>query len=178
MQTGALPWQRKNEQIGAFKVETAESLRAKFSHIDQLLRYFENRTEGVRLARRADVSPAALKAFLPEICIMSLEYDASGQLQDVIMSLMGTTVASFYGEVTGKRISQYASAEVSERIMASVRKCITEKSPVVASAQSLSSAKDHLAIQVFYVPLSEDGEHIDRLFAHTRVCLWSEIKSN
>jgi hypothetical protein len=66
-----------------------------------------------------------------------------------------------------------AAPEVAERILASCRKCVKTRRPVYAETVALSEEKSHLKVGVLYVPLSENGARIDRLFLHVKVSLRS-----
>ncbi|WP_262693036.1 PAS domain-containing protein [Kordiimonas aestuarii] len=135
--------------------------------------YFEAKTGGQRLAKRGDISPVELKSYLSEICIFGALYDGDS-LEDLVVQLMGTTVASFYGEITGQTVTEgAASAEIAERILVSCRRVVETGCAVLAEAATLSEEKNHLRVRVLYVPLSEDGQHIDRIFGHVRVRLRS-----
>ncbi|MCJ9430556.1 PAS domain-containing protein [Kordiimonas marina] len=152
-----------------FSIFDAEDLRRDDREIDTLLSYFEARTEGKRLPKRADVDPAKLKAFLPDICIHRALYGEDGTLKDIVVQLIGTEVASFYGEMTGKSVREHPAPEVAQRIFISGQTCIDRRRPIVAIAKALSSKKNHLQVNILYIPLSEDGEQIDRLFLLVRV---------
>jgi len=144
-------------------------MREQRPEVDGILRYFDAKTKGKRLAERSDVSPVELKDKLPNICVMVPIYDASGALSDVIIKLIGTTLVDFYGEMTGKSIFKHPAPEVAERIFISVERCIKERAPVAAEAFSLSKAKSYLQVTALYVPLSSDGKTIDQLFLYTTV---------
>lgn len=121
------------------------------------------------MARRGDVSPSELKPFLPEICLMEPIYGLEGHVADVKLLLQGTSMVSFYGEMTGKSVSTHPSPEVGERIILSCQKCIDSKEPLVVRAEALSRDKAFLRLTALYVPLSDDGQLIDRLFVQVRV---------
>lgn len=160
---------RSDLDLPSFSIFDAEDLRGDDPEIEAILSYFEEKTGGDRLARRADVNPAALKPFLPDICIHRAVYDENGALQDIIVQLIGTEVTSFYGEMTGKSVREHPAREVANRIFVAGQTCIEQRRPVVAVAQALSAKKNHLRVNILYVPLSEDGEVIDRLFLLVRV---------
>lgn len=147
----------------------AETLRQKDKSIGKLLTYFEEKTEGSRLAKRKDIVPRELKHFLPEICIMQPLYGLDTHVADVKLVLQGTATVNFYGEMTGKNVSEHPSPEVGERIILSCQKCIDNRMPMVAQAEALSRDKAYLRLRALYVPLSDNNEHIDRLFVHVHV---------
>ncbi len=137
--------------------------------VDRVLSYFEARTEGARIARRSDINPSEMKDLLPDVCILELEKDAAGALEDIVIRLMGTNVVSFYGELTGKSIFTHPSSLVAERIFKSAAFCLERHRPVIVQAFTLSEEKNHLKVSVLYVPLSENNSDIDRFFTHVSV---------
>lgn len=165
---------RLDRTLGNFSVTDADAVRSTSARVDELLRYFEEKTEGSRLPRRADISPRDLKKFLPELFIFQVLYDDAGKVEDLLVQLMGTTVANFYGEITGQTVSDGApSPEVTERIFVACRSMLASGRPVVAEVSSLSEEKNHLRVQVLYIPMSEDGTLIDRICGYAHVSLRS-----
>lgn len=164
---------RVDRDLGNFTITDADAVRTDSPRIDELLDYFTEKTGGNRLVCRADVSPRDLKKFLPEIFMFQIIYDGD-KLEDLLVQLMGTTVANFYGEITGMTVREGApSPLVTERILAACERMLETRKPVVAEASSLSEEKNHLRVQVLYIPMSEDGTHIDRIFGHAHVSLRS-----
>ncbi len=168
-----MPQTREDHDFDLYSVLDAEEVRGKYEHVDKRLKYFEAKTGGKRLPNRADVQPSELKDILTEVCLFSIMYDENDVFVDAVIQLMGTTVASFYGEITGLTVTEGAAPEVAERILVSCRQCVETQRPVYAETAALSAEKSHLKVGVLYVPLSEDGERIDRLFLHVKVSLRS-----
>ncbi|MBO6504173.1 MAG: PAS domain-containing protein [Kordiimonadaceae bacterium] len=158
-----------NPNIEGFRIEDAEDVRHKSETIDFLLRYFEEKTGGSRLPRREDLNPIELKDYLPQIGLFEPILNAKGQVSDIYISLLGSRLDDFYGRMTGKKISEHKQVQIAMRIIQSCRQCIELKRPVVVSADALSEEKNFLSIMVLYVPMSSDGETIDRIFLHNRV---------
>lgn len=152
-----------------FSIEDAEVWRLTDPVVDSDLRYFEDKTGGTRLPRRADLKPEELKPLLPEIALVEPIYGDSGELVDVMGLLEGTKLNSFYGSITGKLFSEYPNKLVSDRILQAVRHCVEIAKPIVVSADALSDQKNFLAITVLYIPMSDNGTLIDRIFIHNQV---------
>lgn len=146
-----------------------EDIRVTDPTIDAILSYFEKKTGGTRMPRRADVSPAELKPYLPDICIMEPHYSHDGRVENVTITLQGTSAVSFYGEMTGQLVTSHPSPEVGERIIRSAQKCVDCHAPVAIIAQALSKTKQHLKVIALYVPLSHDNKTINKFFVHVRV---------
>ena len=166
---GQLPKDREDRELATFEIVKAETVRGRDESIDRILRYVEQKTGSTRFARRADIQPADLKEFLPDICFFIPYYTAGGVLNDVRITLMGTNVVSFYGELTDKSVRDHPSPDVAGRILTCAAAAIENREATFAEATSLSSEQDYLAVKALYVPMAEDGDMIDRLLVYVRV---------
>lgn len=152
-----------------FSLDEAEDYRDDLPEVARILGYFDTRTGGKRFPCRADIEPGKLKDVLPDVCIMTPDFDPAGVLDDITVRLMGTNVVNFYGELTGKSIFTHPSPEIADRIFKSAVFCLERRKPVVVQAFTLSEEKNHLKVSVIYVPLSENNKDIDRFFLHVTV---------
>lgn len=152
-----------------FSMEPASAWRERDSVIDWDLSYFEAKTHGVRLPSRADLKPTELTKILPEVALFKPLFAPDGELDDLKILLLGTDLDRFYGAFTGKNVSEHPNPQVFNRIMQASRHTIELREPVVVRAMALSISQVHITITVLYVPMSEDGTAIDRLFVHNRV---------
>ncbi len=152
-----------------FRIEDAELWRLHDPVVDQDLKYFEARTGGTRMPRRDDISPEEMKAILPEVALLEPIYDETGLVVDAKGLLEGTKLDNFYGSLTGTLISDYPVPIVSDRILVACRRCIEIAKPIVVVADALSEQKNYLTITVLYVPMSNDGVRVDRIFLHNQV---------
>lgn len=169
---------RKNQELVTFTVVDAEEVRGKDETVDRILSYVEGKTGPDRFAKRSDIQPADMKDLLPDICFFVPVRGEAGELEDVHIPLMGTNVVRFYGELTGQGVLAHPNAEVSDRIMATVIQILKDRRPALAESKVLSSKKQHLAVRALYVPMSEDGQNIDRLFVYLRVFVNSLLKDS
>ena len=158
-----------NPNIEGFRIEDAEDVRTRSEAIDYLLSYFENKTGGTRLAKREDLNPLELKDYLPQIGLFEPILNAKGQVSDIYISLLGSRLDEFYGRMTGKNVSDFKQAQIAMRIIQACRQCVERKTPLVVSADALSDEKNFLSIMVLYIPMSSDGETVDRIFLHNRI---------
>ena len=148
-----------------FSLCVAEELESPIPKLATMLGYFEQKTQGERLPCRADIVPAEITQALPEVAILSLGYD-EGALVDIVVQLMGTTLTDYYGEHTGRSISAFGDTGIADRIFAACTYCLAQRQAVVSSAEALSEERPYMRVRALMVPLSEDGTHIDRIFAY------------
>jgi len=170
---------RKNRELITFTVVDAAEVRGKDETVDRILSYVEDKTGSARLfPKRSDIRPADMKDLLPDICFFVPVHDDNGELEDVHIPLMGTNVVRFYGELTGRGVRSHPNAQVSSRILATVSQILKDRCPALAESKVLSSDKQHLAVRALYVPMSEDGQNIDRLFVYLRVFVNSLLEDS
>lgn len=135
----------------------------------RILAFAEEKTEGKRFLKRADVNPAELKDILPDICFFSPVYAEDGTVDDVFITLMGTRAASFYGDHTNKHVSEHPFPEVADRVTSAIQVVVAERGAFQAEAEALTDDHTYLTVKAAYIPMSEDGETIDRVFVYVRV---------
>ncbi len=159
----------KKPIIAGVKFEDAEYWRQHDRVVDESLSYFEAKTQGKRLPKRADLNPADMKPILPEVAILELLYDRNGSVTDAKTSLLGSKLDDYYGALTGKLVSQYPAREVSERVLQGCKYSSAIKKPFMTMADTLSEQKNFLATTALYMPMSNDGTQVDRIFLHLQV---------
>ncbi len=152
-----------------FRIEDAEQWRAHDPIVEKDLCYFEVKTGGKRMPRRADLNPVDMKPSLSEVALLELIYDDGGAFVDAKVSLVGGRLESFYGAVTGKLVSEYDAKEVCERVFQACKHCTEFKKPIMVMADALSNFKRYLTIAALYLPMSSDGITVDRIFLHAQV---------
>ncbi len=160
---------RDSQKLAAFQMVPPEELHGNNPDVDRILSYLHTKTEGKRHVKRSDINPADLKGLLPGICFFVPQYDENGALEDVTIRLQGTRAVNFYGELTGKSVRDHPSPEVSQRIIACIQASLDRRGPIVGIAETLSAEQSFLSVKVLYVPMSEDGDHIDRFLVYIEV---------
>lgn len=152
-----------------FWVEDARQWRQHDPVVDEILCFFEAKTEDKRLPKRADFSPMEMKSILPGIALLDLIYDEEGSLVDAKTILIGSELDIYYGFLTGKLVSKFPVKEVSKRTLLACKYCIEIKKPFMKLTDTLSEQKDYLTTVALYLPMSSDGEKVDRVFMYIQV---------
>ncbi|MCC3859900.1 PAS domain-containing protein [Pseudemcibacter aquimaris] len=125
--------------------------------------YFQGKTQGMRLARRDDIDPSEIKSYLPSSVIADIVRNEQGEVIDLELRLMGTLVTEFYGELTGKNLSNYGDPDAVSRVMTAVRAFNETRRPLIYTSDHEKGFKS-MVVSIFFFPLSTDGENIDQLF--------------
>jgi hypothetical protein len=109
-----------------------------------------------------DVIPFDLNRELPQIYIA--EILGSGDDVDFRFSLMGTLLADrLKQDATGKLLSQMKLGGFEDEWQRSLAFALKTKMPVVSESQIVSASGMRVDLEHLAVPLSEDGEHVDRI---------------
>lgn len=153
-------------------------VREKEKDIDNILKYFEAKTKGKRMAKRSDLNPKDLAIWLPSICLMDPIYEQGDQEKNIIdihLPLIGTALAGFYGENTGKNLSDIPSANTSDRtiqnrIFQIFQHTIGARNPVIShSVSNLTPSHAYLTIFGLHLPFSSDGLTVDQVFVYISI---------
>lgn len=138
---------------------------------EQSLHYVESKTGGRRFARRDDIIPVEIKNILSEVAFLTPVFGKDGEVIDASVQLQGTQIVGFYGEFTGKGVREGMADEIAERIIAAIAVCIDTRRPVIAETRTLTKDDKDMTARALYIPLSENGQDIDRCFVHFRINL-------
>lgn len=133
-----------------------------------ILGYFKGKRQDGMLNRKSDVSPLALKAFLPWISLLEPIFDAHGKVLDARVTLHGSEVAAAYSDNTGKLVTEVHAATVAGRIMASMQLACDRREGVVGISNE-RQVRPHIRLNILYLPLSNDGETISHFFNYVRL---------
>lgn len=134
-----------------------------------MLQHMAERRGGAAMNRRRDVSPAALRTYLPRITLLEPVYDDDSQVVDARYRLMGTEISALYGEATGQLISDYHGDRIRDRVCRISNACIGSKGPMLGLSKALSGGHHYMDVSVLYFPLSEDGEVVQQFLVYSAV---------
>ena len=140
-----------------------------------IIKYFNDKTNGKRLASRQDLQPFDMVASLPFITLFDIFYDKKGMVADLQFRLQGTSMVDFYGEWTGRSILKddgkeclkSVYPETYERLISIAQTALDKRKPFVFCSKQVSQAYYYLTIESLVVPMSDDGENINILFTHS-----------
>lgn len=133
-----------------------------------LYEYFNSKTNNERLAKRDDLNPEEIKPYLPNIGMVDVVRNDNGDLEDLIVRLLGTALVTFYGEITGKLLSTFRDPVAAQRVITSV-KCIDKTSrPLVYISTGNKEDFKRIETQMLFIPLS-NGKEIEQMFCFIEV---------
>ncbi len=131
---------------------------------DDVLAYWQGKCRGEALPRRADIRPEEIRAKLPHIVLLDLVPDADARHGfRLITRLIGTHVAQYFGEITGKDIADMENKAAVKRIYHMSALAREHGQPFLSVVRGYAPGREHLDAYALYLPLSDDGETIDKM---------------
>lgn len=103
---------------------------------------------------RGDIQPQALKKYLDRLVIMDISHEGGALTLNI--RLIGSWVAGFYGEVTGKDVKAIENPKAVERIYSACGKVIEYQEPVFSTTPALGPDRAYLMATALYLPLFDN----------------------
>lgn len=161
---------RHEQEMANLTIDYATNVRKEDEDVGQLLDYLDVKTGGERLPRRSDLNPADLKNLLADITLLEPVYDDEGDVSDVIVRLIGSNSSNFYGDFTDKSVKEHPSPDVGPRVIYCVRAAVAARQALLTEISSTSEDELYsVIVRGIYVPMSQDGETINRVMVHLKV---------
>ncbi len=115
---------------------------------------------------RSDIEPAKLRAYLGYLCILKLEQGPF----DFKFSLFGSGIADFlHRDLTKRSVRDFMPAELGERIFEQLCATVEGEEPTVYRVEvGYDNPTRASASYRLNLPLSDDGESINRILTYTR----------
>lgn len=158
-------WVHPTEEIdatfGDYALYTGEAISGRNRVVDYFHAFWCSLCTDGRKPSRADVRPSDMKQFLNRIVLMDIE--PRGTEFSLLVRLIGTHVAAFYGEIAGKHIEDMDNPDAVKRIYESCSKAIKNQEPVLSVTAGISKNKEHLEGFALYMPLFDDAGAIHKI---------------
>jgi len=110
---------------------------------------------------RKDINPAKLTKYLDRIVIMDVHSDDDGFALNA--RLVGTFVANYYGEISGKDVRTMPNKEAAERIYSTSKMVLEQQNLLLTITPGISEDKKYLEAVTLYMPLFDDGGVIEKI---------------
>lgn len=147
----------KHTKYGDFIVFKGDNILGQSEATD----YFYNFWKSLDHPSRKDIKPAEIKKYLEHIVMMDVQ-QSHGELA-LHVRLIGTFVASFYGELSGQDVRAMSNKGAADRIYRASEQTINHKAPVLTVTPALSKDKQHLEALALYMPLLDAAGEIEKI---------------
>ena len=131
-------------------------------YIAAIIAYVHAQSKNKDRPKRKHINPAEIQPLLPYLAILETKYDGD-VLKDVRVRLVGTELATLYGEVTDTLISDHPNEDASRRIMANAMLASTSKKIIVGSAERFDEEKNFVKVKSVVIPLFDDEGDPDKV---------------
>lgn len=170
---------RKNLKLVGYECVVVDDSRTDLTDDQKsLIDYFASRTQGKRLASRADLNPSEITSYLPSIILFDLKLGDDSKIEDIIVRLVGTAAADFYGEYTGYSlfdpIFDDSLKEARDRLVSEAELVIKERKAITTFTEQLVADSPSVKLNTLKIPFAKNGTDIDMLFMYLEV---SSLKS-
>jgi hypothetical protein len=136
-----------------------------------LLNYADSKTGAGRYPRRKELLPTDMKEILPDVLILEPQVDVSGRLEDIIVRLIGSRMASFYGQVSGRSLRELSDPMAAQRGFECVVQVLNSGEPVVGVSVKLNDDLPYFQVTVLLIPLAamDNDDEIGQVFVHVSI---------
>ncbi len=154
-------------EFGDFTVYSGAQVQGKNSVVDFLYAYWQAKHTDGHLPSRADIRPSDIVQHLDHLVI--LDITEKGDDFGLIVRLIGTHVANFYGELTGKDIRDMDDKTAAKRIYHMCGLVLAENRPQLSATTALAPDREHLEAFALYLPLYDTNAVIDKILVSVDV---------
>ena len=126
----------------------------------QALDYWQSKAAGRGMPSRADIDPADMIAFLPNVVLIDVLRDPL----DFRYRLTGTLIDEHIGRsVTGWRMSEIAHQKPPSRIWSACERVVRERAPLSSDVPYVGPKRDFVVAEDIIMPLSPDDGAVTML---------------
>lgn len=145
----------------------AEILAKLPESIRQMLAYWQRKRAGRRMPARADIDPAEMKAMLPFMILVDVNYDAAGAA-DFVYRLVGTREVEIRGaDPTGQRVAEAYHGPSAENALDCYRQAVENRAPYLDDEYFVRDGDRFADEANLFLPLSNDGEKVNMVLVFT-----------
>lgn len=147
----------EDTQYGDFSVFADSDILGKNASTD----YFYNFWNSLERPCREDIKPGKMARYLDRVVLMDIQ-ELNGRLA-LSVRLIGTFVASYYGEITGKDIRAMPNKQAADRIYHICNMVLEQKKPLMTVTPAFAADKQYLEAYALYMPLFDESGSIEKI---------------
>ncbi|SDD37787.1 MULTISPECIES: PAS domain-containing protein [Kordiimonas] len=148
-------------EFGEFVIHGGKDVVGKNPIMDFFYDYWLSKHTGDKLPCRADVRPTEIRKHLDHLVIMDVTRDH--EPFGLHVRLIGTHVANFYGEISGKDIREMTNQIAANRIYHTSALVLSENVPQLCITPAISPDREYLEAFALYLPLYDDAGEIEKI---------------
>jgi len=147
----------KNTEYGDFIVYAGDKILGRNDAVD----YFYKFWHSLEKPSRKDIRPSDLTQYLEHMVLLDVQNP--GENFALHVRLIGTFVASYYGEISGKDVREMANKQAVDRIYYVTGQVLKKNEPLLTVAPGFAADKRYLEAYAFYMPLYDAKGEIEKV---------------
>lgn len=151
-----------NDDNNYIEVLDEKNFEIQHPYIAAIITYMQTQSKIKDRPKRVDLNPAEIQPLLPYLAILEVKYEGD-EFADLGIRLIGTELATLYGEVTDTLMSEHPNEFVKKRILKIAKLATESKQTVVSYAERFDEVKNFLKIRSVMIPLFDDDENPDKV---------------
>lgn len=148
-------------EFGQFVIHGGADIVGKNPIADFFYEYWLSKHREGHLPCRADIKPTDIRKHLDHLVIMDVQRHQ--HTFSLIVRLIGTHVANFYGEISGKDIKDMTNQVAVHRIYETSKLVLMENSPQLCITPAISPDRQYLEACALYMPLYDEAGEIEKI---------------
>jgi len=149
----------ENTEYGDFAVYAGDEILGRNGAVD----YFYKFWHSLEKPSRKDIRPSDLTQYLEHLVLMDVQ-NSDGDFA-LHVRLIGTFVASYYGEISGKDVREMANKQAIDRIYYAAGQVLKKSEPLLTVAPGFAADKQYLEAYALYMPLYDAKGEIEKIMA-------------
>lgn len=148
-------------RFGEFSLYSGPEVTGKNAIVDFFFNYWDSKHSKDHLPTRADIRPSEVAKHLDHLVIMDIEREKEDFALKV--RLIGTHVANFYGEISGKDIKAMQNPNAVNRIYHLSGLVLTQKTPQLSVTPAFAPDRQYLEAYALYLPLFDASGDVKKI---------------
>lgn len=154
-------------EFGEFTVLSGENCLGHNEVMDFFYNYWLSKHDGDHLPARTDLRPSEMARHLDHLVIMDV--GRVGDSFSLTVRLIGTHVANFYGEISGKDIHEMTNSNAAQRIYHLCALVVTENRPQMSVTPAFAPDRQYLEAYALYLPLYGASGDVEKILVAVEV---------
>ena len=137
--------------------------------------HFYSGSDNIKPLNKSQIVPEDLVPFLRNIWMADITYEEDGEVTGLVMRLLGTALATHYGELTGERIiegdklTNFAekSPDYHKRLKQVSTELVRKMEPLLGTATYRGDEGEQITNTTIIFPMRHKSDQIDMVFGFT-----------
>jgi len=155
----------RTAEFSGVEIYEGAAIKGRNPILDFYYAYWCEKCRNGELPARRDIHPEELREYLPYAALFDI-YEEAGSTPPFRLTarLIGTHAALGFGEITGRDAAEIPNEATAKRVYYMAALVRAKRRPAMSRVQGYAPGRDHIEAWALYMPLSETGGPVDRIF--------------